>query len=113
MPFTGTCTALGGLCRKMPFRLSKTRKAGVRERLRQVETNVQELQKAELPIASLERLKLVPMYAHLSPLERYTYWSTRTRDRRPIQFLPKFTRIDAPTFVRHHYEYLEHVNKPK
>ena len=105
--FSGSMAHVSSLRDRIPYKLSESRRQGVRLRLRQVETNLQELMKAGVVVKSLEREKLVPRYSQMTTSERYTFFSTRTKSRMPIHYLPKFTKVDPPSFIRHHYEYLE------
>lgn len=43
----------GCFCRKVPFRLSRTKKAGIRKRLRMVEDNINELNESGIHIKAL------------------------------------------------------------
>ncbi len=46
---------------------------------------------------------MVPRYSHLSPKERYTFFSRNIADRKPIQFYRHFTKVEIPTNVPYGY----------
>lgn len=84
--------------------MSATMKTRHRARLQQTESNVQELLQAGFIVRQLEREKMRQGYDQLTPLQRYSYWTTSIRCRKPIHLLPKYTKKDVPLFVRPGYE---------
>ena len=90
--------------RKIPYKLSPTRKRHIRERLKNVQNTMDILNSLNVPMRSLDIANMTHRYRNLSALERYTYFSTKHAARRPIRFVPHYTKVEAPTKVPFGYK---------
>jgi hypothetical protein len=70
-----------------------------------VENNLRELNRCGVHVKALDKLNLIPRYSMLKPRDRYTFWAKNIEGRKPVQFFPKYTKVDIPTRVHPGYEY--------
>lgn len=92
--FRSTPVCSGGLVWKTPWRMSRTRKANHRERLRAVDSVIAELQATGLKTASLDKALRLPKEHEMSPRDKYTtYSATSIGYRKSVHKVPKFTRL--------------------
>lgn len=70
-----------------------------------VEQNLNELNRSGVYIKELDKLNLIPRYSILKPKDRYTYWAKIIQNRKPVQFFPKFTKVDIPRRIHPGYEF--------
>ncbi|WVW86163.1 hypothetical protein I302_108204 [Kwoniella bestiolae CBS 10118] len=84
----------GGLLWKTPWRLSPTRKANQRKRLKQVDSVISAVAQSGITTRSLERALALPMESEMNPRDKYTTFSKHHRGYRKSQHkVPKWTRL--------------------
>ena len=47
---------------------------------------------------------MIPRFKHLSAKERYTFFSSKIADRKPIHFYRHYSKIELPTKVPYGYK---------
>ncbi|ORY91265.1 mitochondrial ribosomal protein L31-domain-containing protein [Syncephalastrum racemosum] len=91
--FRPTLVAQGGLLWKNPFRMSATRKANVRKRLREVDQVIATLADSGVQCKALDQAKALPKEAEMHPRDKYTVFSGTSRGlRKSLHKVPKFTK---------------------
>lgn len=92
--FRPSSTSLGGLLWKTPYRLSPTRKANHRQRLKAVDEVIAAVASSGVQTRSLARAMALPTEAEMSPTDKYTTFSVRSRGyRKGVHKVPKWTRM--------------------
>ncbi|KAJ9060642.1 hypothetical protein DSO57_1028692 [Entomophthora muscae] len=95
--FKATSICLSGLLNKVPWRMSASRKANVRKRLKQVDSVVDALTESGLTCKRLEAFKKLPKEDEMTPREKYTVFCASAKGhRKAIHKVPKFTKIPHP-----------------
>lgn len=84
--------------RKVPFKLSSTRKARIRKRLKRVEQNLQVLNSVGIQCHALEEANKLPTYSTMNAFQRYWYVKrSRTEcTKLPVHWYPKYTKVQLP-----------------
>ncbi|KOS16049.1 hypothetical protein Malapachy_3202 [Malassezia pachydermatis] len=91
--FRPTSAAFGGLLWKNPWRLSSTRKARVRQRLRDVDTVIETIRASGVQCRALDRDLRLPKEQEMHPRDKYTVFSpTGVNFRKSVHKVPKWTR---------------------
>ncbi|KIP04764.1 hypothetical protein PHLGIDRAFT_25440 [Phlebiopsis gigantea 11061_1 CR5-6] len=91
--FRPTAVSLGGLLWKIPWRLSTTRKANVRKRLRAVDSVIEAVRASGVECGSLNKALELPKEHEMPPKDKYTTYSPYGRGyRKGIHKVPKWTR---------------------
>lgn len=73
--------------------MSATRKARVRQRLRDVDTVIDTIRASGVQCRALEREMQLPTEAEMLPRDKYTTFSPHARNfRKSVHKVPKFTR---------------------
>ncbi|WWC91711.1 uncharacterized protein L201_006657 [Kwoniella dendrophila CBS 6074] len=84
----------GGLLWKTPWRLSPTRKANQRKRLKQVDSVISAVAESGIITKSLERALALPTESEMLAKDKYTTFSKHHRGYRKSQHkVPKWTRL--------------------
>lgn len=79
--------------RKNPWRMSATRKARVRQRLRDVDTVIDTIRTSGVQCRALEYAKQLPTESEMHPRDKYTVFSPHGANfRKSVHKVPKFTR---------------------
>ncbi|TRM61743.1 mitochondrial 54S ribosomal protein YmL31 [Schizophyllum amplum] len=92
--FRPTNVARGGNLWKMPMKLSSTRKANVRHRLKKVDSVIEAVRASGIECTALERALELPKESEMKARDKYTVFSRSSKTyRKPIQFVPKWTRL--------------------
>ncbi|KAK9768602.1 hypothetical protein K7432_000664 [Basidiobolus ranarum] len=95
--FRSTLVAQGGLLWKVPFRLSKTRKANVRKRLRAVDDVIQAVSSSGVECKALDTVQKLPRCTEMSKWQKYTVFSKKfPGHRKPVHKVQKFTKTPIP-----------------
>ncbi|KAH8824987.1 60s ribosomal protein l31 [Flagelloscypha sp. PMI_526] len=93
-PFRPSSVAQGGLLWKIPWRLSDTRKANVRSRLKNVDAVIDAVRASGIQCHSLDKALLLPKEHEMHPRDKYTVYNKSSKGyRKGIHKVPKFTRI--------------------
>ncbi|KAL7418417.1 hypothetical protein Q5752_006875 [Cryptotrichosporon argae] len=92
--FRPTSIASGGLLWKSPFRLSPTRKANHRRRLRLVDDVIAAVAASGVETRSLARAAALPTEGEMLPRDKYTTFDHKVRGwRKSVHKVPKWTRL--------------------
>lgn len=95
--FAPTFAALGGRAWRIPWRLSKTRKANVRKRLREVDQVIETLSKSGIQCKQLELAQQLPREGDMLAKDKYTTFSrTAYKHRKGVHKVPHFTKRPIP-----------------
>ncbi|KDQ59455.1 hypothetical protein JAAARDRAFT_174768 [Jaapia argillacea MUCL 33604] len=85
---------LGGLLWKVPWKLSRTRKANQRARLKKVDAVIETVRASGIQCGALTRALELPKEHEMPARDKYTVFSPHARGyRKGIHKVPKFTRI--------------------
>ncbi|KAF8201507.1 mitochondrial 54S ribosomal protein YmL31 [Pholiota molesta] len=96
--FRPTNVNLGGLLWKTPWKLSITRKANARSRLKKVDAVIEAVRASGVETASLVRALELPKEHEMHPRDKYTVFSPHARGyRKGIHKVPKWTRLTLRT----------------
>ncbi|CAJ0630903.1 6464_t:CDS:2 [Entrophospora sp. SA101] len=96
--FKTTMVTLGGLLWKNPSKMSRTRKANVRKRLKAVDRVISVLVKSGVECKALEELKKLPKESKMKPRDKYTVFSRTSKHyRKSFHKVPKFTKVTMRT----------------
>ncbi|KAJ1912572.1 hypothetical protein IWQ60_009606 [Tieghemiomyces parasiticus] len=89
--------ALSGRAWHIPARLSPTRKANVRKRLKAADEVIEVLSQTGVTCRSLEWAKHQPKECDMLPRDKYTTFSRKHKEyRKGVHRVPKFTRVPLP-----------------
>ncbi|KIJ17349.1 hypothetical protein PAXINDRAFT_162226 [Paxillus involutus ATCC 200175] len=92
--FRPTSVAFGGLLWKTPWKLSVTRKANARSRLKKVDAVIETVRASGVQCRALDRALLLPKEYEMNPQDKYTVFSSTSRGyRKGIHKVPKWTRL--------------------
>ncbi|WWD19654.1 hypothetical protein CI109_104116 [Kwoniella shandongensis] len=92
--FKPTSFVSGGLLWKSPWRLSPTRKANQRKRLRQVDSVISAVAESGVTTRSLVKALELPTEEEMDPKNKYTTFSKYHKGyRKSSHFVPKWTRL--------------------
>jgi len=92
--FKASSVCSGGLLWKSPWRMSATRKANVRKRLKAVDSVIEVLRSTGIQTAALDKALLLPKEHEMRPKDKYTTFSASAKGyRKSIHKVPKFTRL--------------------
>ncbi|WVR00180.1 hypothetical protein IAU59_007322 [Kwoniella sp. CBS 9459] len=92
--FRPSAALSGGLLWKSPWRLSPTRKANQRKRLKNVDNVISAIAESGVEIRSLGKALDLPTEAEMNPKDKYTTFSKHHRGYRKSQHMvPKWTRL--------------------
>ncbi|KAJ1892310.1 hypothetical protein LPJ66_006410 [Kickxella alabastrina] len=95
--FQPTLAAFGGKAWRIPWRLSKTRKANVRKRLREVDNVIDTLVASGIECKQLDLVKVLPKEQEMLPRDKYTTFSrTAKYHRKGVHKVPHFTKRPIP-----------------
>ncbi|KAJ2783329.1 hypothetical protein H4R18_001775 [Coemansia javaensis] len=95
--FRPTLAALGGKEWRIPWRLSSTRKANVRKRLREVDSVVDTLVASGVRCRQLDLARAQPREHEMLPRDKYTTFSrTAANHRKGVHKVPHFTKRAIP-----------------
>jgi len=96
--FRPTAAVSGGLLWKVPWRLSTTRKANVRDRLKKVDAVIDAVRTSGVQCAALTDALALPKEHEMDPKDKYTVFTPHHRGyRKGIHKVPKWTRITQRT----------------
>ncbi|KAI8370659.1 mitochondrial ribosomal protein L31-domain-containing protein [Radiomyces spectabilis] len=97
-PFRASFVAQGGLLWKNPFRMSGTRKANVRKRLKAVDQVIATVAESGVRCKALDEALALPKEANMSPRDKYTVFSRYALGhRKSLHKVPKFTKKTVRT----------------
>jgi len=92
--FSTSPISLGGLLWKSPWRLSPTRKANQRLRLKRVDSVIEAVKASGIQCKSLERALALPKEHEMPAKDKYTTFNPSSRGfRKGVHKVPKFTRL--------------------
>jgi len=93
-PFKPSSINLGGLLWKSPWRLSPTRKANQRHRLKKVDSVIEAVQQSGVQLRALTKALALPKEYEMSAKDKYTVFNQTSRKfRKGVHKVPKFTRL--------------------
>ncbi|KAF9036738.1 mitochondrial 54S ribosomal protein YmL31 [Panaeolus papilionaceus] len=96
--FRQTHVNLGGLLWKTPWKLSVTRKANARARLKKVDAVIEAVRASGVQTKSLERALELPKEHEMPARDKYTVFSRTSEGyRKGIHKVPKWTRLTLRT----------------
>ncbi|GBE82482.1 mitochondrial ribosomal protein L31 [Sparassis latifolia] len=98
--FRATQPTLGGLLWKVPWRLSPTRKANVRTRLKRVDSVIEAVRVSGVQCAALTKALELPKESEMPARDKYTVFTRHAHYRnyrKGIHKVPKFTRLTLRT----------------
>jgi len=96
--FRPTSVSLGGLLWKTPWKLSVTRKANARARLKKVDAVIEAVRASGVECASLARALELPKEHEMPAKDKYTVFSPNSKGyRKGIHKVPKWTRLTLRT----------------
>ncbi|KAF8633704.1 hypothetical protein AX17_004362 [Amanita inopinata Kibby_2008] len=85
---------LGGLLWKVPWKLSRTRKANQRARLKKVDAVIEAVRSSGIKCNALDRALELPKEHEMPPQDKYTVFSPHANGyRKGIHRVPKWTRL--------------------
>ncbi|EPT05894.1 hypothetical protein FOMPIDRAFT_84008 [Fomitopsis schrenkii] len=92
--FRPTQPSFSGLLWKVPWKLSVTRKANVRKRLKRVDSVIEAVRASGVECASLTKALELPKEHEMAPRDKYTVFTRWERGyRKGIHKVPKWTRL--------------------
>ncbi|KAI6006053.1 mitochondrial ribosomal protein L31 [Pisolithus albus] len=92
--FRPTSVSYGGLLWKVPWKLSPTRKANARARLKRVDAVIEAVRESGVQCNALDRALQLPREHEMHPRDKYTIFSAGSRGyRKGIHKVPKWTRL--------------------
>jgi hypothetical protein len=92
--FRPSSVNLGGLLWKVPWKLSPTRKANARARLKKVDAVIEAVRESGVQCVALEKALELPKEHEMHPRDKYTTFSPTTPGyRKGIHKMPKWTRL--------------------
>ncbi|KAJ1730673.1 hypothetical protein LPJ61_002894 [Coemansia biformis] len=95
--FRPSLAVLGGKEWRIPWRLSKTRKANVRKRLREVDSVIDTLVASGVECKQLDLIRDLPREHEMLPRDKYTTFSrTASKHRKGVHKVPHFTKRAIP-----------------
>ncbi|KAK0197300.1 mitochondrial 54S ribosomal protein YmL31 [Armillaria mellea] len=96
--FRATQVNLGGLLWKIPWRLSHTRKANARDRLKKVDAVIEAVRASGVHCSALDQALELPKEHEMPARDKYTVFSPHTKGyRKGIHKVPKWTRLTLRT----------------
>ncbi|KAI8369149.1 mitochondrial ribosomal protein L31-domain-containing protein [Choanephora cucurbitarum] len=96
--FRPTLVAQGGLLWKNPFRMSTTRKANLRKRLKEVDNVIAAVADSGVQCKALTEALALPKESEMLPRDKYTVFSRSSRGyRKSVHKVPKFTKTTNRT----------------
>ncbi|EIM90435.1 60s ribosomal protein l31 [Stereum hirsutum FP-91666 SS1] len=96
--FRPTLVAQGGLLWKSPWKLSVTRKANVRARLKKVDAVIEAVRASGVQCSALTKALELPKEHEMPARDKYTVFNPHSRGyRKSVHKVPKFTRITQRT----------------
>ncbi|OCH95632.1 mitochondrial 54S ribosomal protein YmL31 [Obba rivulosa] len=99
--FRATQPSLGGLLWKVPWKLSRTRKANVRARLKAVDSVIEAVRASGVECAALTKALELPKEHEMPAKDKYTIFTPHARGyRKGIHKVPKWTRLTLRTNPR-------------
>ncbi|KAF9050688.1 mitochondrial ribosomal protein L31 [Hymenopellis radicata] len=99
--FRPTSVNLGGLLWKIPWRLSATRKANARSRLKKVDAVIEAIRTSGVQCHALDEALALPKEHEMHPRDKYTVFTPHARGyRKGIHKVPKWTRTTNRTNPR-------------
>ncbi|KAG2227309.1 hypothetical protein INT45_004264 [Circinella minor] len=91
--FRQSLVAQGGLLWKNPFRMSGTRKANVRKRLKAVDEVIATVAESGVRCKALDKALALPKESEMQARDKYTVFSRYARGhRKSLHKVPKFTK---------------------
>ncbi|KAF9246590.1 mitochondrial ribosomal protein L31 [Melanogaster broomeanus] len=92
--FRPTSVAFSGLLWKTPWKLSVTRKANARARLKKVDSVIEAVRASGVHCKALDHALLLPKESEMAPKDKYTVFNPTARGyRKGIHKVPKWTRL--------------------
>ncbi|GAA93439.1 uncharacterized protein L969DRAFT_96037 [Mixia osmundae IAM 14324] len=96
--FASTQVRCGGLLWKTPWRMSDSRKANVRKRLKAVDQVISVVRASGIQTDALTRALALPRECEMSARDKYTtFCKSSPGHRKSLHKVPKFTRITRRT----------------
>ncbi|KAI0083987.1 60s ribosomal protein l31 [Irpex rosettiformis] len=96
--FRPTSVASGGLLWKVPWKLSPTRKANVRSRLKKVDAVIEAVRASGVECTALTKALELPKEHEMPARDKYTVFSKWEKGyRKGIHKVPKWTRLTLRT----------------
>ncbi|KAH9465867.1 hypothetical protein Pst134EA_013728 [Puccinia striiformis f. sp. tritici] len=94
--FHSSSVASGGRLSKIPWRLSETRKANLKKRLREVDSVIQAVKDSGVKCHALTNAMELPTEAAMTPKDKFFVFSARSKGyRKGIHKVPHFTKITS------------------
>ncbi|KAJ9114938.1 hypothetical protein QFC20_001312 [Naganishia adeliensis] len=92
--FRSSSVCFGGLLWKSPWRMSPTRKANQRKRMRAVDSVIDAIRQSGVQCKALDRALLLPTEAEMLPKDKYTTFNPTSQGyRKSVHKVPKFTKL--------------------
>ncbi|KAF8333973.1 60s ribosomal protein l31 [Cantharellus anzutake] len=92
--FRPSSVNFGGLLWKSPWRLSPTRKANQRHRLKKVDSVIEAIQQSGVQLRALTKALALPKEHEMPARDKYTTFNRKSpKFRKSVHKVPKFTRI--------------------
>ncbi|CAO3635298.1 mitochondrial ribosomal protein L31-domain-containing protein [Mucor lusitanicus] len=96
--FRPSLVAQGGLLWKNPFRMSATRKANVRKRLKAVDDVIATVAESGVKCKALDEALALPKESEMLARDKYTVFSRSANGyRKSVHKVPKFTKLTNRT----------------
>ncbi|GJJ12207.1 hypothetical protein Clacol_006448 [Clathrus columnatus] len=100
-PFRPTAINYGGLLWKTPWKLSPTRKANQRKRLKRVDAVIETVRQSGVECTALDEALRLPKEHEMPARDKYTVFSAKAVGyRKGIHKVPKWTRMTLRTNPR-------------
>ncbi|EJD06004.1 60s ribosomal protein l31 [Fomitiporia mediterranea MF3/22] len=97
-PFRASHVSFSGLLWKTPWKLSVTRKANQRKRLKQVDSVIEAVRASGVKCAALDKALELPKEHEMPARDKYTVFSAWDKGyRKGVHKVPKFTRLTLRT----------------
>ncbi|KAI7898050.1 mitochondrial ribosomal protein L31-domain-containing protein [Cokeromyces recurvatus] len=96
--FRPSLVAQSGLLWKNPFRMSATRKANVRKRLKEVDNVIATIAESGVNCKALDKALALPKESEMLARDKYTVFTRNAKGyRKSIHKVPKFTKTTNRT----------------
>ncbi|MBW0552258.1 hypothetical protein O181_091973 [Austropuccinia psidii MF-1] len=91
--FHSSAFCQGGRLNQLPWRMSSTRKANLRKRLREVDSVIQAIKESGVDCEALRKASQLPSEAEMPANDKYFVFSARSKGyRKGIHKVPHFTK---------------------
>ncbi|KAI9143726.1 putative MRPL31-mitochondrial ribosomal protein, large subunit [Paraphysoderma sedebokerense] len=96
-PFRASFVSLGGRLNKIPWRLSDTRKANVRKRIKAVDSVLESVVESGVQCQALTSAISMPKHSEMRSVNKYFVFArNHTGLKKGVHKVPKFTKTPLP-----------------